>query len=37
MKIDIVCPSSPILPPFIESLSVFATFASGVGDGAGGM
>ena len=37
MKIGIVGPSSPILLPFIESLSVFATFASGAGDGDGGM
>ena len=34
---DIVCPSGPILPPLIESLSVFATFALGVGYGGGGM
>jgi len=34
---DIVCPSSPSLPPLVESLSVFAPFAPGVGDGGGGM
>ena len=34
---DIVCPSSPVLPPLVEPLSVFATFAPGVGDGGGGM
>lgn len=33
----IVCPNSPILLPLVESLSVFATFAPGVGGGGGGM